>query len=225
MSHLFTADLHFGHNFVAGLRGFDSAEDHDEFMIGDINSVTNEDDILWILGDIGIRIDEETLDKVGRLNGRKMLISGNHDATHPMHKNAWKSQAKALRVFEYVAPFQRLRLGGEDILLSHLPYFGDHITREKQDEVLETESSEGRTEYMVNHIIPDRYEQYRLRDEGLPLLCGHVHSAWHRYKHQWNVGVDFGPPVKDEVVIRWAKMMRKMKEWERLTPEEWKENR
>lgn len=126
MAHLFTADLHFGHTFVAGLRGFDSAEDHDEFMIEDINRVTHEDDILWILGDIGIRTDDETLDKVGRLNGRKMLISGNHDSTHPMHKNAWKSQARALRVFEYVSPFQRLRLGGEYVLLSHLPYEGDH---------------------------------------------------------------------------------------------------
>lgn len=201
MAHLFTADLHFGHNFVAGLRGFDSAEEHDESMIEDINSVTQDEDILWILGDIGIRTNEETLDKVGRLKGRKMLISGNHDSTHPMHKNAWKSQAKALRVFEYVAPFQRLRLGGEDILLSHLPYLGDH-----SDE--------------------DRYEQYRPKDEGLPLLCGHVHGAWHRYKHQWNVGVDFGLPARDEVVIRWAKMMRKMQEMRKMQDwEAWKENR
>ena len=199
MAHLFTADLHFGHNFVAGLRGFDSAEDHDEFMIEDINRVTQDDDILWILGDIGIRTDEETLDKVGRLRGRKMLISGNHDSTHPMHKNAWKSQAKALRVFEYVTPFQRLRLGGEDVLLSHLPYLGDH-----SDE--------------------DRYEQYRLKDRGLPLLCGHVHGAWERSGSQWNVGVDFGPPVHEAGVIRWAKMVRKMQAWDALTPDEWKEN-
>ena len=200
MAHLFTADLHFGHNFVAGLRGFDSAEEHDEFMIDNINGGTHEDDILWILGDIGIRTDEETLDKVGRLKGRKMLISGNHDSTHPMHKNAWKYQAKALRVFEYVAPFQRLRLGGEDIMLSHLPYAGDH-----SDE--------------------DRYDQYRLKDEGLPLLCGHVHDAWHKFKHQWNVGVDFGSPVREAEIIRWAKMTKKMQAWDALTPAEWKESR
>ena len=200
MAHLFTADLHFGHNFVAGLRGANSTEEHDELIIDEINRVTNDDDILWILGDIGIRTDEETLDKVGRLKGRKMLISGNHDSTHPMHKNAWKSQAKALRVFEYVAPFQRLRLGGEDVLLSHLPYEGDHSEE-------------------------DRYEQYRLKDEGLPLLCGHVHGAWHKYKHQWNVGVDFGPPVQEADVIRWAKITKKMQAWDALTPAEWKENR
>lgn len=200
MAHLFTADLHFGHNFVAGLRGFDSAEEHDESMIGGINSVTHEDDILWILGDIGIRTDEETLDKVGRLKGRKMLISGNHDSTHPMHKNAWKSHEKALRVFEYVAPFQRLKIGGEYILLSHLPYSGDH-----SDE--------------------DRYEQYRLKDEGLPLLCGHVHGAWEKRGNQWNVGVDFGAPVQEADVIRWAKITKKMQAWDALTPDEWKENR
>ena len=200
MAHLFTADLHFGHNFVAGLRGFDSAEAHDESMIEGINSVTQDADILWILGDIGIRTDEETLDKVGRLKGRKMLISGNHDSTHPMHKNAWKSQAKALRVFEYVAPFQRLRLGGEDILLSHLPYAGDHSEE-------------------------DRYEQYRLKDERIPLLCGHVHGAWETRDNQWNVGVDFGLPVHEANVIWWSKMTRKMQAWDGPTTEEWKENR
>lgn len=200
MAHLFTADLHFGHNFVAGLRGFDSAEEHDESMIDNINSATQDEDILWILGDIGIRTNEETLDKVGRLKGRKMLISGNHDSTHPMHKNAWKSQARALRVFEYVAPFQRLRLGGEDVLLSHLPYSGDH-----SDE--------------------DRYGQYRLKDEGLPLLCGHVHDAWEQHGVQWNVGIDFGPPVHEAAVIQWAKMLRRMRVWEQLTRDVWKENR
>ena len=199
MSHLFIADLHFGHDFVAVLRESNSTEEHDEFIIDEINSSVNDGDILWILGDIGIRTDEETLDKVGRLKGRKMLISGNHDSTHPMHKNAWKSQAKALRVFEYVAPFQRLRLGGEDVMLSHFPYQGDH-----SDE--------------------DRYEQYRLKAEGLPLLCGHVHDAWEQSGVQWNVGIDFGPPVHEAAVIQWAKMLRKMRVWERLNPDNWEDN-
>ena len=39
----------------------------------------------------------------------------------------------------------------------------------------------------------DRYTQWRLPDEGLPLLHGHVHHAWARWHNQINVGVDFSP--------------------------------
>ena len=103
MAHLFTADLHFGHKFMAELRGYDSVEDHDEAMLDRLNGQIHKNDIVWLLGDIGIRTDEATLDTVSRIKGRKMLISGNHDATHPMHRGAWKAQACLL----YTSPSPR----------------------------------------------------------------------------------------------------------------------
>lgn len=183
MGHVFVADTHFGHKFMAELRGYDTVEDHDEAMLDRLNGQIHRDSIVWILGDIGIRTNEATLDTVSRIKGRKMLISGNHDSTHPMHRNAWKHQAKALRVFEYVSPFQRLKLGGYEVMLSHFPYKGDHYDA-------------------------DRYEPYRLRDEGFPLLCGHVHHAWKFSGNQWNVGVDVNElVVTDDMVTDWIDEM------------------
>lgn len=178
--HLFTADLHFGHNLVAGLRGFSTTEEHDETIIRNFNSVVREDDILWVLGDLSVRSSDETLEKVSRIVCRKVLIAGNHDSVHPMHRNAWKHQGKFLRVFEAVLPYQKMHLSGEDFLLNHLPYEGDHK---------ET----------------DRYTQYRMPDEGLPLLCGHVHEAWKYKDTQFNVGVDVNGllPVTEETVLQW----------------------
>ena len=69
------------------------------------------------------------------------------------------------------------------MLLSHFPYRGDHYE-------------------------DDRYEAYRLRDEGLPLLCGHVHHEWKFSGNQRNVGVDVNEQiVTDVMVIDWISEM------------------
>jgi calcineurin-like phosphoesterase family protein len=64
-------------------------------------------------------------------------------------------------------------------MLSHFPYKGDHKPG-------------------------DRYPEWRLRDEGLPLLHGHVHSAFLISGRQYNVGVDFGnTPLAREYIEDW----------------------
>jgi calcineurin-like phosphoesterase family protein len=57
-------------------------------------------------------------------------------------------------------------LGGNHFKISHLPYTGD------------------------SHSDEDRYQSHRPVDEGLPLICGHVHEAWTVKDRQINVGVD-----------------------------------
>jgi calcineurin-like phosphoesterase family protein len=59
----------------------------------------------------------------------------------------------------------RRRIGRDHVLMCHLPYEGDHVGDE-------------------------RYARFRLRDEGLWLLHGHVHDAWKVRGCQINVGVD-----------------------------------
>lgn len=173
-----SSDLHFCHAKVAELRGFSEVRAYNEEIIDRCNYVVRSDDIFWILGDLGVGNETEILDLAAQLNGRKQLIAGNHDPVHSAHRNARAHQKKWLAVFESVQAFAKTSICGEDFLLSHFPYEGD---------------TDGKTE--------DRYTQYRLRDEGMPLLHGHTHSD-HRLtsleRKIVHVGWDaWGAPAKD----------------------------
>jgi calcineurin-like phosphoesterase family protein len=166
----FTADTHFSHRAMArdgkGWRPFDTVTEHDEYLIEQWNKTVRPDDQVWHLGDVGLGSEHYVLDCVLRLNGTKHLIAGNHDPVWPGHRHSYKSQRDWLEVFSSVQAFARRRLAkGEDVLLSHFPYTGDHHAEE-------------------------RYSEYRLHDTGLPLLHGHVHREWSVRGRQINVGVD-----------------------------------
>ena len=163
------SDWHFNHDFVAGTRGFASAEEHDATLIQRINSVVTKRDTLWVLGDVFMGSISAGLEKVARVNGTKRLVLGNHDAAHPMHRKSASQIRRFLEVFDSVHLHEELRLAsGRRVLLSHFPYEGDHGEREGGD----------------------RHKQWRLRDEGAWLIHGHVHDAWSRNGRQINVGVD-----------------------------------
>ena len=76
------ADLHLGHENMAQHRGFNSAELHDEFIIHQWNSLVNKRDTVWILGDVTMERAKD-YQQLGRLNGIKKVILGNHDK--PQH--------------------------------------------------------------------------------------------------------------------------------------------
>lgn len=71
----FISDLHFGHKNILTFERteFASIEEHDQFIIDSINARVTNTDELYILGDVG------NLKKVKELNGRLILIRGNHD--------------------------------------------------------------------------------------------------------------------------------------------------
>lgn len=75
------SDLHLGHanilKFSGNLRGGTNSEEHDDWIISQINSVVKKGDLLYICGDVAI--DRDSLVKIGRIKGMKILIRGNHD--------------------------------------------------------------------------------------------------------------------------------------------------
>lgn len=178
----FTADTHFGHEAMAatgkGWRPFATVEEHDAHLIQEWNALVKPTDQVWHLGDVGMGDERDVLDVIGKLNGAKHLITGNHDPVWPGHRNSHKHQELWMGFFDSVQTFARRRIGrGAEFLLSHFPYDGDHVGAE-------------------------RYTPYRLRDAGLWLLHGHVHDEWARRGRQVNVGVDvrYWRPVNlDEV--------------------------
>lgn len=75
------SDLHFGHanilKYSGALRGGTTPEEHDDWIITQWNSVVKKGDLVYLLGDVAM--DRESLKKVAKLKGMKILIRGNHD--------------------------------------------------------------------------------------------------------------------------------------------------
>lgn len=169
-----TADTHFGHKFVVALRGFDDVAEHDRMLIENWNSVVAPNDAVYHLGDVSMSL--HGLESVAKLNGRKILVAGNHDQC--WHRRSNRSDIRrALRKIDtyYQAGFCEVITSGSmiytpaksgPVLLSHLPMRGDHMGEE-------------------------RYGKRRPPPGELPILCGHVHGAWRiDGGKQLNVGVD-----------------------------------
>lgn len=76
------SDPHFGHTNLAIHRGFKDADEQDELIIRNWNNTVGKNDLTWILGDIGMESPSH-YHLLDRLNGRKRVILGNHDA--PKH--------------------------------------------------------------------------------------------------------------------------------------------
>ncbi|AYR01542.1 phosphoesterase [Arthrobacter phage Seahorse] len=173
------SDPHFGHDFVASLRGFSSAPEHDAHLVDRWCATVTKRDTIWILGDLAMASPARALALIDLLPGTKHLILGNHDSAHPMHRNAHRQQRRYFDAFDSVQTAARHKIEGSEFVLSHFPYQGDHADRE------------------------DRYTQWRLRDDGLPLIHGHVHDEWLVRGRQINVGVDRwmdGPARSDQIL-------------------------
>lgn len=148
-----TSDLHLGHAKVARLRGFTSVEDHDVAIMRPLHRMVRANDQLWILGDVAFGDRAAGLARLSELPATLVLIAGNHDPEHPMYASSRTHRQGSRQVFCAVQPFAQINYQGLRPVASHFPYDGD------------TEGREG-----------DRCRQWRLRDEGAPLLHGHTHS-------------------------------------------------
>lgn len=78
----FTSDLHLGHRGIIAMRNrpFADVEEMNRILIANFNAVVHKDDTVYILGDLAHHMQVEDINKIiGKLNGRKILIKGNHD--------------------------------------------------------------------------------------------------------------------------------------------------
>lgn len=131
MTIFFTSDLHFNHKAMVrdtttgepGWRPFDTLDDLNRTIIDRWNSVVEDNDIVYVLGDVCMGKRTDTLPLVRELAGTKFLIPGNHD-------NCWEGLIYP-QVIPEVQAKQRakvdgwrekyLELGGfEDILPSQV---------------------------------------------------------------------------------------------------------
>ena len=70
--------LHLGHEWMAKHRGFENAEEYHQHLIKSWNSVVHKRDLIYILGDVTMETSEHYY-LLDQLNGRKIVVLGNHD--------------------------------------------------------------------------------------------------------------------------------------------------
>lgn len=172
----FTSDTHFSHASMAARRGYappgtprgevtaEQVAAHDEAIIAAWNRRVRPEDTVWHLGDLAVVPPRRVAHLVSRLRGRKRLVVGNHDQAHPAFgERSIQATRECLEAgFEWVGPVASVKVPapprpGENppkspaVMLSHFPYLGDHTDTPRE-------------------------MQWRLRDEGAPLIHGHLHS-------------------------------------------------
>jgi len=74
----FIGCLHLGHEWAANYRGFLDSYHHDEYLISAWNKIINKKDLTYILGDVTMETSKHYY-QLDRLNGRKIVVLGNHD--------------------------------------------------------------------------------------------------------------------------------------------------
>lgn len=116
MSVFLIADLHFGHKNVIEYenRPFENLEDMDKGMIWLWNNTVKKEDKIFVLGDFSFYAKEKTKEIISKLNGRKVLIMGNHDRARSAQ---WWKDAGFDDVYEYPIIYK------DFFILSHEPLY------------------------------------------------------------------------------------------------------
>ena len=98
------------------LRVFNNITEHDEYIIAKHNSVVRPNDKVYFLGDV--TFTKKHIHLVGRMNGDKVLIKGNHDT---------------LELKEYIPYFRDIRgfHQFDGMCLTHVPIHVESLSRWK----------------------------------------------------------------------------------------------
>ncbi|MBN4066771.1 metallophosphoesterase [Simkania negevensis] len=114
MNKWFIADTHFSHfNIIRYTRRpFTDVEEMNQALIKNWNSLINDEDLVFFLGDFGLGSIEHLQEIFQQLKGQKVCIRGNHDGT----------PSKLYKVgFSVVLESAFIKLGCHEIELIHHP--------------------------------------------------------------------------------------------------------
>lgn len=180
----FRSDDHLGHKnitrYEAAARPFGNDLEAMFICLRDRhNSLVAPSDDVYHGGDLGWT-DAWIERYLAEFNGNHTLTSGNHDESFQLRSKAAKARRRLIRMgFVDVVDGLELTLSdGTEVLMSHFPYYGDHT-------------------------MTERFMEVRPRDDGKPLIHGHVHSMWQTLDHMVNVGVDAWDlyPVSEDQIV------------------------
>lgn len=193
----YIADCHFGHGNIINFdhRPFADLYQMEEVMVMLWNAAVRPSDTVYILGDFHWGKAPEWLQLLKKLNGKKVLIEGNHDLSN--------YPAELKNQFEDITPFKEIVDNGRDnvsrkVLLSHYPMpFYKRANNEKY--------------YMLCGHVHNTAENDLLEKWTKELRIGYqrgfgTHAA--NCGQIYNVGcmmpwMEYTPRTLDEIIKRW----------------------
>ena len=117
-----TSDLHFSHKAITRYcpvtRPYSDILEMNADMIEKWNNVVEPEDLTYILGDVVFCTGAKGADIINQLNGRKILIIGNHD-------EAQMESSVFIDCFESIHNILEIKYNDVKIVMCHYPIF-DH---------------------------------------------------------------------------------------------------
>lgn len=120
----FASDHHFHHANILTfknqddlpLRVFDNVDHMNEYMVYCHNLVVKPNDKVYFIGDVTMGRTAKSLEILGRMNGTKVLIKGNHDLCNPQ---------------QYLPYFKDIRGSHQfdGMILTHIPIHPESLAR------------------------------------------------------------------------------------------------
>jgi calcineurin-like phosphoesterase family protein len=196
MTIYFTSDTHFYHTNTLRYCGrpFFTRQQCDEAMIARWNSIVKPEDTVYHLGDVAMHI-KPMARILPRLNGRKILIVGNHDLMYGYFIKTRGQKFVDRMTAEYTAAgFIDIHKSNKEICFD----LGTHKV------LVRLSHFPTKNCYDPNH--QDKHDASKPEDTGIVNICGHVHQAWLKRGNNINVGVDvwdFTPVSLDAVLNLW----------------------
>lgn len=157
----FIGCLHLGHEKMARFRGFSNAQEMSETFRKNWNNKVRKKDLVYILGDVTME-KPNCYPQLDWLNGRKIVIMGNHDLPRDTKKLLdyvdsvagfveWKNYALT---HAPIHPDEMGRYQGNiHAHIHHLNKLETYTPRIKYDEVKERQSTEGKYICCDAHLL------------------------------------------------------------------------
>ena len=128
----FTSDLHFWHKNICKYcnRPFETVEEMNQAVIDNWNSVVKDDDVVFVLGDIGFCGMERLRPLVSQLKGKIYLIQGNHDSDNVAEALYREGYIVNYSRLEFITIIEDEECPNQDLTLCHFPMI-DWYNKEK----------------------------------------------------------------------------------------------
>ena len=206
----YTSDIHFGHKNIIEYenRPFKDINEMEEIIIKKWNNKVNEDDDVYILGDVAIITSNYTLETlnntVSKLNGKKHLILGNHDDW--LNKKDFKPN-----IWEEITSYKTIK---ESYTYNKV------VSKEYEFDDISVNYNSDNSEIVVNcitketinnsiHLMHYPIEHWDRQHYGSIHLHGHTHSRPINapIPNRYNVGMDlwdYEPVTLQEIIDKFG---------------------
>ena len=121
-----TSDLHLAHDreFIYRPRGFNSVEEMNQAIIHNWNSIVDEKDVVFILGDLMLGDNASGIKMIEQLNGLFYLIRGNHDTDTRIE--LYRKLDNCVEIYDA----KYLKYNGYHFYLTHYPCLTGNLHKE-----------------------------------------------------------------------------------------------